>query len=184
MFGFAYGEKENGAVFSHMTVMYANALYKRGFVREGHKALSTLSDHALNFNVSKIYPGIPEYFDASGRGLYHYLTGAASWYLMTLVTEVFGVKGQTGNMVICPKLMKSQFDKNGDAKLKLCFAGKKFDITIQNADLLEYGEYTVKQAVCDGKTPLKVSGDKAALDRAVIDGMGEAVHEIKVILGK
>ncbi len=26
MFGFAYGEKENGAVFSHMAVMYANAL--------------------------------------------------------------------------------------------------------------------------------------------------------------
>ncbi len=34
MFGFAYGEKENGAVFSHMAVMYANALYRRGFVRE------------------------------------------------------------------------------------------------------------------------------------------------------
>lgn len=31
MFGFAYGEKENGAVFSHMAVMYANALYKQGF---------------------------------------------------------------------------------------------------------------------------------------------------------
>lgn len=29
MFGFAYGEKENGAVFSHMAVMYANALYRR-----------------------------------------------------------------------------------------------------------------------------------------------------------
>ena len=29
MFGFAYGEKENGAVFSHMAVMYANALYQR-----------------------------------------------------------------------------------------------------------------------------------------------------------
>ena len=38
MFGFAYGEKENGAVFSHMTVMYANALYQRGFVKEGYKA--------------------------------------------------------------------------------------------------------------------------------------------------
>ena len=34
MFGFAYGEKENGAVFSHMTVMYANALYQRGFERK------------------------------------------------------------------------------------------------------------------------------------------------------
>ena len=33
MFGFAYGEKENGAVFSHMAVMYANALYQRGFAK-------------------------------------------------------------------------------------------------------------------------------------------------------
>lgn len=47
MFGFAYGEKENGAVFSHMTVMYANALYKRGYVEEGYKALQTLADTAL-----------------------------------------------------------------------------------------------------------------------------------------
>ena len=47
MFGFAYGEKENGAVFSHMTVMYANALYKRGFAKEGWKALKTLADTAL-----------------------------------------------------------------------------------------------------------------------------------------
>ena len=42
MFGFAYGEKENGAVFSHMAVMFANALYKRGFVKEGHRALDAL----------------------------------------------------------------------------------------------------------------------------------------------
>ena len=46
MFGFAYGEKENGAVFSHMTVMYANALYRRGFAKEGWKALKTLADAA------------------------------------------------------------------------------------------------------------------------------------------
>ncbi len=62
MFGFAYGEKENGAVFSHMTVMYANALYRRGFVQEGWKALKTLADTALDFDTSHIYPGIPEYF--------------------------------------------------------------------------------------------------------------------------
>ena len=36
MFGFAFGEKENGAVFSHMAVMYANALYTRGFAKEGY----------------------------------------------------------------------------------------------------------------------------------------------------
>ena len=43
MFGFAYGEKENGAVFSHMAVMYANALYKQGFIKEGYKVLKTTS---------------------------------------------------------------------------------------------------------------------------------------------
>ena len=69
MFGFAYGEKENGAVFSHMTVMYANALYSRGFIREGWKALKTLADAALCFENSLIYPGIPEYFRSDGRGM-------------------------------------------------------------------------------------------------------------------
>ena len=53
MFGFAYGEKENGAVFSHMTVMYANALYQRGFVKEGYKALQTLADTALTWSLSQ-----------------------------------------------------------------------------------------------------------------------------------
>ncbi len=34
-FGFAYGHKENGAMFSHMAVMYANALYQLGRVKGG-----------------------------------------------------------------------------------------------------------------------------------------------------
>ena len=42
MFGFAYGEKENGAVFSHMAVMYSNALYQREFAKEGNKVLQAL----------------------------------------------------------------------------------------------------------------------------------------------
>ena len=42
----------------------------------------------------------------------HYLTGAASWYMMTMITEVFGVHGEAGDLVIKPKLLKKQFDKN------------------------------------------------------------------------
>ena len=51
MFGFAYGEKENGSVFSHMAVMYANSLYRRGFAREGHKVLDALSSLALKKDI-------------------------------------------------------------------------------------------------------------------------------------
>ena len=115
MFGFAYGEKENGAVFSHMTVMYANALYRRGFAKEGWKALKTLADAALHFETSRIYPGIPEYFSADGRGMYHYLTGAASWFMLTMITEVFGVRGEAGDLVLDTKLTAEQLDEIGTA---------------------------------------------------------------------
>ncbi|MBR1797521.1 MAG: cellobiose phosphorylase [Clostridiales bacterium] len=129
MFGFAYGQKENGAVFSHMTVMYGNALYSRGFKEEGWKVIGSLYRHASDFENSKIYPGIPEYFDPKGRGVYHYLTGAASWLILTVLTEMFGVKGQFGDMKFEPKLLPSQFDENGQAGVDFEFNGRPVSIT-------------------------------------------------------
>lgn len=182
MFGFAYGEKENGAVFSHMTVMYANALYQRGFVKEGYKALQTLADTAVNFEVSKIYPGIPEYFRGDGRGMYHYLTGAASWYMLTVITEVFGIHGEIGDMVISPKLLKEQFDSEGNAGLWLHFAGKRFHIVFKNPGRLTYGEYQIKSAVCDGQLEFGRCGAQVCLDRKTIDSLPDVLHEIEVEL--
>lgn len=182
MFGFAYGEKENGAVFSHMTVMYANALYQRGFVKEGYKALQTLADTALNFETSKIYPGIPEYFNAEGRGLYHYLTGAASWYMLTMVTEVFGVHGEVGDLVMKPKLVKEQFDQEGKASMKLIFADKEFEIIYSNSKGLTYGEYGIKNAICDGQERLMSDGTCAVLSRKAIAQMDAGIHRIEIEL--
>lgn len=71
MFGFAYGEKENGAVFSHMAVMYSNALYQREFAKEGNKVLQALLDAAMEFDNSKMYPGLPEYFDNQEEASMH-----------------------------------------------------------------------------------------------------------------
>lgn len=162
MFGFAYGEKENGAVFSHMTVMYANALYKRGFAKEGWKALKTLADTALNFDTSRIYPGIPEYFRSDGRGMYHYLTGAASWFMLTMITQVFGVRGDAGDLIFDPKLTEEQFDENGNASLFITFADKKFNITYKNANHKDYGDYVIGSAVC-GNTYLKLKKNGSAI---------------------
>lgn len=182
MFGFAYGEKENGAVFSHMTVMYANALYQRGFVKEGYKALQTLVDTALDFETSKIYPGIPEYFNAEGRGLYHYLTGAASWYMLTMVTEVFGVRGDIGELLIQPKLLKEQFDKDGTASIKLIFADREFEVVYNNPEGLTYGEYSINKAVCDGVTELVNNGTSATLKREEVNNLDNKLHRIEVEL--
>lgn len=182
MFGFAYGEKENGAVFSHMTVMYANALYKNGFVEEGYKALQTLADTALDFETSKIYPGIPEYFNASGRGMYHYLTGAASWYMLTMVTEVFGVRGETGDLVLEPKLLNNQFDEEGRAAITLCFAGKTIKVIYNNPNKLSYGEYCIKEAVCNDTLKFDVTGNKAVVDRKNLEQLQEPMNIITVEL--
>ena len=182
MFGFAYGEKENGAVFSHMTVMYANALYQRGFVKEGYKALKTLADKALDFETGKIYPGLPEYFNNEGRGMYHYLTGAASWYMMTMITEVFGVRGKAGDLVIKPRLMREQFDENKTASIRLNFAGKEFEIVIRNENDLEFGEYAIGSAKCD-ETDIEIQKlEQAVVERQAIEKLDETVHKIIVDL--
>ncbi len=182
MFGFAYGEKENGAVFSHMTVMYANALYRRGFVREGWKALKTLADTALDFETSRIYPGIPEYFRLDGRGMYQYLTGAASWYMLTMITEVFGVRGEAGDLVLYPKLLACQFDEAQTASIAVPFADKNFLITYRNTKGKDYGTYRIGSARCDG-TELAGAGEEfIKLPRKKLTSLSDGAHTIAVEL--
>ncbi len=172
MFGFAYGEKENGAVFSHMTVMYAYALYSRGFAKEGYEALNTLAEASLNFNTSRIYPGIPEYFNADGRGVYHYLTGAASWYLMTMVTMAFGVRGEYGDLRLDPQLDLAQFDEKNEASLGLVFAGRRILVTYHNPEKLEAGSYRVALATLDGEQ-IAFRENKLCIPREKIAGLSE-----------
>ncbi len=181
MFGFAYGQKENGAVFSHMTTMYANALYKRGFVKEGYKALHTLFTQASDFEVSRIYPGIPEYFDGKGRGMYHYLTGAASWYMMTVIQEMFGVKGSLGALCLEPKLLAKQFDASGCVKLSLWFNRLHWNIVYVNHEHKDYGCYRIGEVYLDGR---KIKMKKnIAVSAKEIKEMDETLqHEIIVEL--
>lgn len=181
MFGFAYGHKENGAVFSHMTTMFANALYQRGAAEEGYHVIETLFRHCNDFERSKIYPGIPEYFDAKGRGMYHYLTGAASWMLFTVVTEMFGIQGDLGNLVFGPKLCKTQFDASGEASVEFTFAHRKLHVTYVNKKRLGPKEYQVEEIWVNGKKAdiREICGIK----REELMGFPEEkVIEIKVIL--
>ena len=142
-FGFAYGHKENGAMFSHMAVMYAYALYRRGLVREGWETLVEIFNHCRCFQTSRIYPGIPEYINSRGRGMYHYLTGSASWYMLTLLTQVYGVRGVSGDLFIEPKLLKEQFDENGEAGVQTIFANRRLNLMYRNPSRLDWEEYQV-----------------------------------------
>lgn len=152
LFGFAYGHKENGAMFSHMSIMYANALYKRGFVKAGDKVIDNIFRHCVDINTSKMYPGIPEYIDPKGRGMYPYLTGSASWLILTLVNEVFGIKGDFGDIVLEPKLLKKQFDNENRAEVSTLINGVLTRVVYDNPDQKEFGEYSIQSVRADGES--------------------------------
>lgn len=184
MFGFAFGEKENGAVFSHMAVMYANALYTRGFAKEGYKALDALYRQSMDFETSRIYPGIPEYFGKDGRGLYHYLTGAASWYMLTVITQMFGVHGEAGGLAIRPQLLLKQFDAENKAAISLKFMGITWEITIENPNRLEVGSYVVGKAYLDGASRVVDATQVRYTPEEVRSLDDRKVHHVRLILMK
>jgi cellobiose phosphorylase len=184
-FGFAFGHKENGAMFSHMAVMYAYALYRRGLVREGYRVLDGIYRHSQNFAVSRMYPGIPEYINSKGRGMYPYLTGSASWFLLTLLTEAFGMRGALGNLVLDPKLVGDQFDKKGEAGVFTLFAGRRLNVVYHNPAHLDYGRYQIEEIRVNGvSTAFEQRGSTAIMEREVVVALAEdQIHRVDVVLG-
>lgn len=184
-FGFGFGHKENGAMFSHMAVMYANALYQRGLVREGWKVLDGMYQHCQDFAVSRMFPGLPEYISERGRGMYPWLTGSASWYLLTLLNEVFGVKGSLGDLLLEPRLLPTQFDGRGDAAVRARFAGRDLEIIYHNPRALDYGTYEIRQIlVNDAVLPVIRNGHGVRIPRQNITDLScEGTWRLEVELG-
>ncbi|MFC2088183.1 GH36-type glycosyl hydrolase domain-containing protein [Calditrichota bacterium] len=151
-FALVYGEKENGAMFSHMAVMYTNALYRRGFVKEGYRVLSSIYNLCTDTKKAGIYPGIPEYISFEGKGMYHYLTGSASWLVMTMLTQVFGFRGYLGDLVISPKFVKEQFSQSDTIGILACFAGKQIEVKFENKKKLNFGDYILSSITLNGNS--------------------------------
>ena len=176
-FWFAYGHKENGSVFSHMSVMFAYALYRSGLVQEAWRILNGLYMQSQNFTKCGIYPGLPEYFDPRGRGMYPYLTGSAAWYIFTLLTESYGIKGGLGDLIFEPKLVKTQFDNSDHLKVQTRFADKILQIDYHNSNHLTYGEYFIKAVTINGvKKPLPSGTTFLRFSRKIVLSWSEPVQ--------
>ena len=165
-------------------VMFAYALYRRGLVTEGWQVLQRIYQHSQDFAVSRMYPGIPEYFDARGRGMYPYLTGSASWYLLTLVSQALGVRGDLGDPVLAPKLVRGQFDGAGSASITTLFAGRRLEITYFNEECLDWDGYRVGTvAIDDVPVPVTVVPGGVSVAREVITSLSaDLTHRIEVSL--
>ncbi|MCX7708498.1 MAG: cellobiose phosphorylase [Clostridia bacterium] len=182
-FAFAYGEKENGATFCHMVTMYMNALYKRGMVEEAYEVFKSLFNLSMDAERSKIYPGVPEYFAADGKGMYHYLTGTASWLLLTVLNEMYGVRGENGALVLQPKLMPEQFDSCGMAKVNTTFAGNKIAVEYINPNKTGYQAYRIESVKLNGKDISAVVADSKTVrisSEKLKDFMTSGINVIQV----
>jgi cellobiose phosphorylase len=154
-FSFVYGDKENGAFFNHMAVMFAYALYGRGYAAEGWRVLSSIYSMATDTARSRIYPCLPEYFNLEGRGMYAYLTGSASWFVLTMLTQVFGVKGLGGDLAIEPKLCRGNFGDSRTVSVTRTFAGRRLRVSFSNPSRADWESYRITRARLNGR-PLGV----------------------------
>jgi len=176
LFGFAYGHKENGAMFSHMAIMYSNALYKQGYGKEGFRVIQLLFEHMKSFETSKIYPGIPEYVDAKGRGMYHYLTGSASWLILTMLNEVYGIQGHFGDLIIAPSIPRYLLKADNSVGLTTYFADRLLKVTyVYDSSIIEGVPLRVNRLIIQGKSfetkelsPFVLDVDSAAMIQKIV----------------
>lgn len=148
-FGFAYNHKENGAVFSHMVMMYAYGLYEYNLVDEARQATFQLVKQAQKED-SQVLAGIPEYYSDKGHGKYSYLTGSASWLLLLLRKQIFGLEFNLGKLIFNPRLVKEDFI-NQSASIVTNIFNKTVKITYHNLKNLDYGQYRIKNIFINEK---------------------------------
>lgn len=95
--------------------------------------------------------------------MYTYLTGSASWFLLTMLTEVYGVRGKLGDLVLEPKLNREQFGPDGMVSVFTCFANKKLKVSYINPELLPYGQYVIDKITANGNPILEKGMESYAL---------------------
>ena len=178
-FGFSYGDKENGAVFSHMAVMLGYSLYSQGLVKEGQEVLRSIYEMAIN-PCSKIPPIIPEYFNNEGKGLYLYLTGSASWYTYTLVEQVLGIQYLFGDLLIKPKLSSEDFKKNS-IEVTFAYRGKMIKLSLVKRSSKRSSQLGIDQVSMEGKK-METSWESCLIPYSLISKLKKKKIGINVIL--
>ena len=141
--GFVYGHKEHGSKWVQQNIMLAYGLYKQGLVTQGNEIMQEVYEIANNTEKAQIFPGIPSYFNHQNKGAYAYLTGSSSWFLMTLITEIYGVKGEMGMLKLEPKLSSNYFDENNQSVISTIFSTYKIKVVYQNLNKLSYDDYRI-----------------------------------------
>lgn len=169
--GFTYGNKEHGSKWMQQNIMLAFGLFKRGFKQEATKIIMDVFALSSDSAVSRIFPGLPSYFAAGDRGAYAYLTGSSTWFILTLTTQVFGVKGALGDLCIEPKLSPLFFDNQGETRIRCMFRGIPLEVRYSCNDLSNAQHFHIENIEINGTIPemLEKNQNKCIIEKKELD---------------
>jgi hypothetical protein len=104
--------------------------------------------------------------------------------LLTLVTEVFGVKGALGELSLSPKLVPAQFDATGRASVSTLFANRVLNVIYHNPAGLDFDQYRIAAMQLDGAAiGFERDGETAVIARSTIETLDAAhSHLLEVTL--
>ena len=66
--------------------------------------------------------------------------------MLTLLTQVFGVKGAQGDLLIEPKLCGRQFEASKTISIYRAFAGRRIKVNFVNSQRFDWGGYKIAKA--------------------------------------
>ena len=129
------GVRENGGQYTHAAVWFAKALFDIGRADEGYKILCALNpvERCSTLAQSSKYAAEPYVLSAdvyadryAGRAGWSWYTGSASWYYITIVESMFGLKFTKGKMYFEPNLPSEM----KTAKMRYLLNGTEYRIEI------------------------------------------------------
>ncbi|MBW6459529.1 MAG: cellobiose phosphorylase [Bacteroidales bacterium] len=183
--GFTYGYKEHGSKWSQQNIMFAYGLYRRGFAEQGFEIFKELFQLCTDSPKALIFPGIPSYFEPVDRGAYAYLTGSSTWLLLTLTTQIFGVDGWFGDLLLHPRLDRSFFNASGQAAISRNFRELRLHICYHNNQQLSYPDYRISQVIINGRNLDINDGNHSEMVipyKILVENSMEKTCQIEVIL--
>jgi cyclic beta-1,2-glucan synthetase len=125
------GVRENGGQYTHAAVWLALACLKAGETDRGWNILRDILPYNKN---SEEYKGEPYVIAADvytnpylyGRAGWTWYTGAAGWYLRTVVEELLGIKAENGGLTVKPQLPSGWAGYDAEYTVR----GKKYRIYV------------------------------------------------------
>ena len=123
------GYAENGSIYNHAAIFYALALYRIGEADRAFQQIRRIlpgpeeEDYRrrgqLPVFVPNYYRGAVDQFpQASGRSSQLFHTGACSWLYRVVIEELFGLKGENGDLRIAPQLPSAWTEASAERRFR------------------------------------------------------------------